>query len=65
MSMGRFVPRKEFALLTPAIAKLPGVDGEERKNVEKVAADLGIVDRVRFLGWQKDARLSRPTSTSS
>ncbi|WP_086994164.1 glycosyltransferase [Rhizobium sullae] len=62
MSMGRFVPRKEFALLTAAVAKLPGVylwlagDGEERKNVEKVAADLGVTNRMRFLGWQKDTR---------
>ncbi|WEZ85139.1 glycosyltransferase [Rhizobium sp. 32-5/1] len=62
MSMGRFVPRKGFALLTEAVAKLPGVylwlagDGEERENVEKLAADLGVLDRVRFLGWQKDTR---------
>jgi glycosyltransferase involved in cell wall biosynthesis len=62
MSMGRFVPRKGFALLTQAVAKLPDVhlwlagDGEERENVEKLAADLGVRDRVRFLGWQKDTR---------
>ncbi|OJF96782.1 glycosyltransferase [Pararhizobium antarcticum] len=62
MSMGRFVPRKGFALLTEAVARLPGVylwlagDGEERQNVEKLAADLGVSDRVRFLGWQKDTR---------
>jgi glycosyltransferase involved in cell wall biosynthesis len=62
MSMGRFVPRKGFALLTAAVAKLPGVylwlagDGEEMENVRKLAADLGVADRVRFLGWQKDTR---------
>jgi glycosyltransferase involved in cell wall biosynthesis len=62
MSMGRFVPRKEFALLARAVAKLPGVylwlagDGEEMENVRKVAADLEILDRVRFLGWRKDTR---------
>jgi len=62
MSMGRFVPRKEFALLTAAVAKIPGVylwlagEGEEMENVKKVAADLGVTDRVRFLGWQKDTR---------
>ncbi len=62
MSMGRFVPRKEFALLTAAVAKLPDVylwlagEGEELENVKKVAADLGVMDRVRFLGWQKDTR---------
>ncbi len=62
MSMGRFVARKGFALLTEAVAKLPGVylwlagDGEERETVEKLAADLRVLDRVRFLGWQKDTR---------
>ncbi|EPE97838.1 glycosyltransferase [Rhizobium grahamii] len=62
MSMGRFVPRKEFALLTAAVAKLPDVylwlagEGEELENVKKVASDLGVTDRVRFLGWQKDTR---------
>lgn len=62
MSMGRFVPRKGFALLTEAVARLPGVylwlagDGEEMENVRKLAADLGVIDRVRFLGWQKDTR---------
>ncbi|KQV29760.1 lipopolysaccharide biosynthesis protein [Rhizobium sp. Root73] len=62
MSMGRFVPRKGFALLTEAVAKLPGVylwiagDGEEMENVRKLAADIGVTDRVRFLGWQKDTR---------
>ncbi|WP_455270834.1 glycosyltransferase [Rhizobium herbae] len=62
MSMGRFVPRKGFALLTEAVARLPGVylwiagDGEEMENVRKLAADLGVTDRIRFLGWQKDTR---------
>lgn len=62
MSMGRFVPRKGFALLTEAVARLPGVylwiagDGEEMENVRKLAVDLGAIDRVRFLGWQKDTR---------
>ena len=29
-------------------------DGSERKASERLAADLGIVDRVRFLGYQDD-----------
>jgi glycosyltransferase involved in cell wall biosynthesis len=62
MSMGRFVSRKEFALLIAAVAKLPEAylwlagDGEERGNLERIAADLGISERVRFLGWQQDTR---------
>jgi glycosyltransferase involved in cell wall biosynthesis len=27
-------------------------DGDERKKLEKFAADIGVADRVRFLGWQ-------------
>ncbi|WP_104664358.1 glycosyltransferase [Ensifer adhaerens] len=62
MSMGRFVPRKGFHTLIQAIAKVPDAylwlvgDGEERANLEKLAADLGVAKRVRFAGWQKDTR---------
>lgn len=62
ISMGRFVERKGFHTLIEAIAKLPGAylwllgDGEERDSLQKLAADLGISNRVRFAGWQKDAR---------
>ena len=62
MSMGRFVPRKGFHTLIQAIAKVPDAylwlvgDGEERGNLEKLAADLGVSKRVRFAGWQKDTR---------
>ncbi len=62
ISMGRFVERKGFHTLIEAIAKLPGAylwllgDGEERESLQKLAADLGISNRVRFAGWQKDAR---------
>jgi len=62
MSMGRFVPRKGFHTLIQAIAKVPDAylwlvgDGEERENLEKLAADLGVAKRVRFAGWQKDTR---------
>ena len=62
MSMGRFVERKGFAQLIAAVSTLPGVhlwlagDGEERSNLEKLATDLGILDRIRFLGWQADPR---------
>ncbi|SFV39079.1 glycosyltransferase [Hyphomicrobium facile] len=62
MSMGRFVERKGFAQLIAAVSLLPGVhlwlagDGEERANLEKLATDLGMFDRTRFLGWQSDPR---------
>lgn len=62
MSMGRFVPRKDFTLLMAAIAKIPSAylwlagDGEERPNIERAAVELGISERVRLLGWQKDVR---------
>jgi len=62
MSMGRFVERKGFHTLIAAMRKLSGVylwllgDGEEQENLQKLAADLGVADRVRFAGWQKDAR---------
>lgn len=62
MSMGRFVPRKGFATLIEAIKKLPDAylwllgDGEERENLERLATDLGVANRLRFAGWQKDTR---------
>ncbi len=31
-------------------------DGNQRHQLEKQAADLGLSDRVRFLGWRDDAR---------
>ncbi|APG84591.1 glycosyltransferase [Sinorhizobium americanum] len=62
MSMGRFVERKGFHTLIEAIAKVPGAylwllgDGEEADNLRKLATDLGVIQKVRFAGWQKDTR---------
>lgn len=62
MSMGRFVERKGFHTLIEALARLPGAylwllgDGEERDKLQKLADDLGVSNRVRFAGWQKDTR---------
>lgn len=62
MSMGRFVERKGLHTLIEAVARLPGVylwllgDGEEGDNLHKLSSDLGVSDRVRFAGWQKDTR---------
>ncbi|WP_337268832.1 glycosyltransferase [Oryzifoliimicrobium ureilyticus] len=61
-SMGRFVARKGFAMLIEAVSRLPDAhlwlagDGEERQNLEAVAAKFGMTGRVHFLGWQADVR---------
>jgi glycosyltransferase involved in cell wall biosynthesis len=62
LSMGRFVERKGFHTLIEATARLPDThlwllgDGEERDNLQKLATDLGVANRVRFAGWREDAR---------
>lgn len=59
-SMGRFVPRKGFDVLVRALVKIPGAylwllgNGEEEANLRKLAAELGVADRLRFAGWQAD-----------
>lgn len=61
-TMGRFVPRKGFDVLLRALAELPDAylwlmgNGEEEGNLRALAQQLGVVDRVRFLGWQPDPR---------
>jgi glycosyltransferase involved in cell wall biosynthesis len=58
VGMGRFVHRKGFDVLIEATAKLPGAhlwligDGEERANLEAIAAKAGLTERLKFLGWQ-------------
>lgn len=42
-----------FALVPDAILWIGG-EGPERDRLEKQARDLGISDRVRFLGWRED-----------
>lgn len=62
MSMGRFVRRKGFHTLIDAMAAVPGAflwlagDGEEQEALEAQVKEHGMTGRVRFLGWQKDAR---------
>eukprot|EP00913_Durusdinium_trenchii_P008202 g7699.t1 len=62
MSMGRFVRRKGFHTLIEAVAQLPDTwlwlagEGEERQALEALASDKGVGGRIRFLGWQQDAR---------
>jgi glycosyltransferase involved in cell wall biosynthesis len=63
-SVGRLDEMKRFDLLLRAVAESSGGvrcvlagDGPERSNLEKLAADLGIVDRVEFAGQVTDERL--------
>lgn len=57
---GRFVPRKGMDLLLRAAARIPDSwvwligDGKERANLEALARELGIADRVRFTGWLEE-----------
>lgn len=60
LALGRLHPNKGFELLLAAIAETRGVrlliagDGPLRTRLEHLAADLGIADRVCFLGWRAD-----------
>ena len=42
------------AATRPRVVALIAGDGELRRDLEAYAADLGIADRVRFLGWRRD-----------
>jgi glycosyltransferase involved in cell wall biosynthesis len=59
LGVGRFVRRKGFHTLIEAIDGLPDTyvwlvgDGEQHENLRNQAQQLGVLDRVRFLGWQK------------
>lgn len=58
--VGRMHPVKRLPLLLQAVSLLPrwqlviAGDGPERNNVQQVALDLGIHDRVKFLGELPD-----------
>lgn len=61
-SIGRLDAMKAHDILIRAIAQVEGTqavilgDGEQRTTLERLAADLGVSDRVQFLGWQEDPR---------
>lgn len=54
---GRFQPRKALDTAIRAIALVPDAwlwligDGKLRPDLERLAAELGVTDRVRFVGW--------------
>jgi glycosyltransferase involved in cell wall biosynthesis len=59
-ALGRLHRNKAFDVLLAAVARLPGVhlwlagEGPLEVSLKAEAAQLGIADRVRFLGWQDD-----------
>ncbi len=60
LALGRLHPNKGFELLLEALAATREVtlwiagDGPLRPRLERLATRLGIVGRVRFLGWRED-----------
>ncbi len=65
LSVGHLIPRKRHHLAIEALAQLPGWqlliagEGPERARLEGLAARLGVAARVRLLGPQPHAALSR------
>ncbi len=58
--VGRLVAIKAIEVLLDAVVRLPGVhvavvgDGEEREALAGRARELGLADRVHFVGWWPD-----------
>lgn len=66
-SVGRLEPIKNYQLAIRALAKVGKIagdesapflvlagDGSERAGLEALAEELGVADRVNFLGWRND-----------
>jgi glycosyltransferase involved in cell wall biosynthesis len=72
LTMGRLTRQKGVDVLLRALARLRDLpfvldvagDGPERSALEQQARELGLADRVRFLGWITRDQL-RPTYTSA
>ena len=60
VAAGRLVELKGFRVLLHAAAKAPGAylwivgEGEQRPALEALVSELGLVNRVRLLGWQPE-----------
>jgi glycosyltransferase involved in cell wall biosynthesis len=56
ISVGHLIPRKGHDLIIRALADLPGLDlmivgrGPEEEALRRLAQELGVGERVRFLG---------------
>ncbi|HYZ34917.1 MAG TPA: glycosyltransferase [Crenalkalicoccus sp.] len=61
LGMGRLHPEKGHDVTLRALAELPGAwlwlagSGPAKAALQRLAAELGVADRVRFLGWREDA----------
>ena len=60
LAMGRLHRNKGFDIALRALALLPGAhlsiagEGPERAALQALARELGVADRVAFLGWRSD-----------
>lgn len=60
LGLGRLHYEKGFDVLLKALPKVPGAyvwlagDGPERADLHQLAHDLGVQERVHFLGWRTD-----------
>ena len=60
LALSRLHPKKGLDTLLLAAQKLPGVvvwlagEGPLRGDLERLAKELGVADRTRFLGWRTD-----------
>jgi len=61
LALGRLHRNKGFDTLLRAMPGIPGAilliggEGPERGALERLAAELGVAERVHFLGWRRDA----------
>jgi len=61
LAMGRLHENKAFDVLLRALQELPDTwlwiagEGPEAANLSRQASQLGVADRVRFLGWRDDS----------
>ena len=60
LALGRLHPNKAIDILLKAAKLIPDLwvwiagEGEQRSELEKLARDLGISERIKFLGWRTD-----------
>jgi glycosyltransferase involved in cell wall biosynthesis len=60
LALSRLHPKKGLDTLLAALQRMPGTfawlagDGPLRRELETLAKKLGVIDRVRFLGWRTD-----------
>ncbi|HEX3487149.1 MAG TPA: glycosyltransferase [Micropepsaceae bacterium] len=60
VALGRLHPNKGLDILIRAAARMPELfvwiagEGPERSALEKLARELGVAGRIRFLGWRTD-----------